>query len=390
MQNEDIEIIKFSNQTAKDKKLLRKFVNFHWKLYENESRFIPLLDYEFLGSGLLGITGWFHPDNLFFKHGEMAFFLAQKKGTVLGRTCAFVNHNHNKYYHDKVGFFGFFESKNDQPVVNALLDAAAVYLKTRGMESMRGPQNFPINESTPGALVEGFDTLPYIYYHFNYPYYEILFKNYGMEVIKKVVSMAGPTNRPIENRLLTINEKVKAIYSVTLETFSRKRWKVLRQYMFEIYNEAWQDNWGFVPFEKEEFFSNLEGIKLIWDPKMFIFAFVKGEPAAFIGAVPNILEKMTPIPGLQRAELLRAAKMLLTKGSIKSYRTGYFGIRPKYRKIGLDAVLFCEGKRYVQSKNYQACDVGWILEDNELVLRVSRFMGGERSRTYAIFQKDID
>lgn len=389
MTNATVKIIQFSNQTRQDLRLLKKYVDFHWQHYKDEPRFIPLLDYEYLGFKLLGVTGFFEPKYHFFQHGEMAFFLAYKDKVPVGRTCAFINHNHNQYYHDQVGFFGFFESIDDPMIANALLDAAANWLKSKGMTAMRGPQNLPINEATPGTLIQGFDAVPMIYYHFNYPYYGSLFENYGMQVVKKVVGWQVPVQTPIQERLLTVAEKVKLRFDISLEFFSRIRFKVLREYMFDIYNEAWKDNWGFVPFTKEEFFSNLEDMKLIWDPKMFIFAFVKGEPAAFFGSVPNVLEKMHPIPGLRRWELVRAARMLLTKGFIKSFRQGYFGIRPKFRKMGLDAILLSEAKRYTQRKGYQDCDIGWVLENNELVLRAADFMGGTLSRTYAIFQKDI-
>jgi GNAT superfamily N-acetyltransferase len=145
--------------------------------------------------------------------------------------------------------------------------------------------------------------------------------------------------------------------------------------MFDIYNEAWQHNWGFVPFTKEEFFDNLDNLRLIWNPELFLIAYVKGTPGAFCGAVPNIVEKMRPIPGFRRVELLRTVRMFLTTGLIKNYRMGYFGVRPKYRRIGLDAVLVTEAKRYAIGRNYQSCDIGWVLEDNKLALRLMHSMG---------------
>ena len=119
-----VEIVAFGNQTRKDKKLLKQFVGFHWKHYKDESHYIPLLDYEYLGFKLLGVCGFFEPRNLFFKHAEMKFFLAFRENKIVGRCNAFVNHNHNKQWKDRVGFFGHFESVNDLEVANALLDAA--------------------------------------------------------------------------------------------------------------------------------------------------------------------------------------------------------------------------------------------------------------------------
>lgn len=389
MSKEKIEILQFSNDTKEGRKLLKPFLMFHWTHYQGIPQFIPLLNYEYLGFRMLGITGWLEARHVFFKHAEANFFLAVRNGKIVGRTDAFVNHHHNEHANDKTGFFGLFESVNDPEVSAALLERAAEYLRSRGMTTMRGPQNFPVNEATPGIMIEGFDSKPYVYYHYNYPYYADLLAAYGMRVVKKVVGMDVPVQTPIEERLSRVTELTKKRYKITLESFTRKRYPILREQMFDIYNDAWKDNWGFVPMSREEFYHNLHSVKVVWDPKMFHFAYVDGEPAAFFGSVPNILEVLNPVPGFRRCELLRAVKMLLLKKRIRSFRQGYFGIKPKFRKIGLDAVLISEAKRYTQSHGYTACDIGWVLEDNDLVIKMADFMGGKRSRVYAIYEKNI-
>lgn len=389
MSNQRVDIIQFSNQSKADKKLLKQFVGFPWDHYADEPRHIPLLKYEYLGIKLLGVTGWFDPNHNFFKHGRMAFFLAKRNGKIVGRVSAFINERFNQHHHDSVGFFGFFESINDQRVTNSLLDAASHYALSQGMTTIRGPQNLPINEATPGTLIDGYDALPVIYYHYNYPFYAQLLEGYGMQVVKRVVGIDVPVQTPVEERLLKVTEATKKKHNITIETFSQKKYQELRRIMFEIYNEAWNDNWGFVPFTEEEFNLNVDDMKLVWDPNMFLFAFVEGEPAGFFGSLPNILEAMKPMPLFPRFELLRAAKMLLTKGRVKSFRQGYFGIRPKFRSMGLDSILISEAKKYTQKKGYQKCDIGWVLEDNEKVLHISKYMGGKLSRTYAIYEKNL-
>ena len=183
-----LKIISFSNQTSEDKKLLKKFIAFHWKHYQNEPQFIPLLDYEYLGFKLIGIHGFFEPGSLFLKHAEMRFFLAMKGDEVVGRCNAFVNHNHNKHWNDKVGFFGQFETVEDQNVADQLLKAAADWLKSKGMDTIRGPQNLPVNEATPGVMTEGFDSRPVIYFQYNKPFYADMIKKADFEPIKRVLS----------------------------------------------------------------------------------------------------------------------------------------------------------------------------------------------------------
>ena len=390
MTNETLRIIQFSNKTAEDRRLLKQFVEFHWSHYEDDSSFVPLLDYEYLGFKLLGITGFFEPTNLFFKHGEMAFFLALKGEIAVGRCNALINHNHNKHWDDKVGFFGQFECIDDQPTADALLNAAAVWLKSQGMEAMRGPQNLPINEATPGILVEGFQTRPVVYYQYSKPYYERLLKNHGLEVVKKVKSWEVPVNRPMEEKLERVGQKVMERFEVTLETWGQRPLSERKEEMLEVYNDAWNDNWGYVPFTREEFFKNVDDMQLIMEKGLFLFVYVKGELAAFFGGVPNIFERMQPARWARRCELLRALKMLLTKSKIKGFRLGYMGVKKKFRRLGLDGVMLWQQKLYSQKKKYEYCDLGWVLEDNVLVIRVAEMMQDvQLSKVYAIMQKPL-
>lgn len=390
MNPESCQIIQFSNQSAQDRRLLRKFVDFHWQHYRDDPQFVPLLDYEYLGFKLLGITGFFEPANLFFRHGEMTFFLALRGETVVGRCNAFVNHNHNAHWHDKVGFFGQFESIDDPAVTTALLDAAAAWLKSKGMETMRGPQNLPINEATPGLLVAGFETRPVVYYQYNSPYYEKLLLNYGLQVVKRVKSWEVPVNRPMEEKLERVGKKVIEHFGVTLETWDQRPLAERKAEMLEVYNDAWNDNWGFVPFTQEEFYKNVDDMQLVMEKGLFLFVYIKGELAAFFGGVPNIFERMAVAPGRKHSELLRAAKMILTRRKIKGFRLGYMGVKKKFRRLGIDGVMLWQQKLYSQKRGYEYCDFGWVLEDNVLVIRVGEAMeGAHLSKTYAVMEKSL-
>jgi len=182
-----VEIVEFGFRSSEDKLLLRQFVDFHWGHYENDPQYVPLLDYEYLGFPLLGIRGFFEPVNLFFNHADMRFFLAKRDGRIAGRCNAFVNRNHNRHWNDKVGFFGQFESIEDPEVSRALLGAAERWLKGQGMNAVRGPQNLPVNEATPGILTQGFDSRPVMYYHYTKPYYETLLTADGYKPVKNGV-----------------------------------------------------------------------------------------------------------------------------------------------------------------------------------------------------------
>ncbi|HDP99393.1 MAG TPA: hypothetical protein ENN22_09445 [bacterium] len=381
------EIITFGNRSARDKKLLKTFVDFHWEHYQDEPNYIPLLDYEYLGFRLIGIHGFFEPENLFFKHAEMIFFLAKQNGRIVGRCNAFINHNHNLHWNDKVGFFGQFECIDDQTVANALIQAAGDWIKQRGMTHLRGPQNLPVNEATPGLMTEGFDSRPVMYYHYNKKYYENLLRNAGFQPVKRMMSWEVAVNNPMEEKLERVAQAVVKRYGVQFESWGDRPLAVRKQEMLEIYNDAWSDNFGFVPFTREEFYQIIDDMLLIMDKGLFMFLYIEGEPAAFFGAVPNVSEKLTPLSFCQRCELLRAAKMLLRKGSVKGFRLGYLGVKKKFRKLGLPAVMLWKEKIYSQKKGYDYCDMGWVLEDNVLVIRLIEMMSAKPSKTYTVFEK---
>jgi hypothetical protein len=384
-----VEIVHFGYKSKEDRKLLRQFVDFHWSHYEKDPYYIPLLDYEYLGFSLIGMRGFFEPANLFFKHADMHFFLVKQEGRIVGRCNAFVNHNHNKHWNDKVGFFGQFESVDDPAVCKALTDAAVEWLKKQGMNAVRGPQNLPVNEATPGILTVGFNARPVIYYHYSKPYYESLLLDAGFKPVKRVLSWETEVQRPIEEKLQRLGQRIIDRYGITIENWGERPLKERKAEMLDVYNDAWSDNFGFVPFEQDEFYRIVDDMQLILDKGLFLFLYVQGELAAFFGAVPNVAEKMKPIPGLRRAELLRALKMIICKSRVRGMRLGYLGVKKKFRKLGLDGVMIWKQKQYAQEHKYEYCDLGWILEDNVLVLRLGEMMGGAPSKTYTIFEKSI-
>lgn len=389
MDTESIQVVQFGNKTPSDKKMLKQFVDFHWKHYSQDSNYIPLLDYEYLGFKLIGIQGFFEPENLFFKHADMCWFMAMRQSEIVGRCIAFMNFNHNQHWKDHVGFFGLFESEDNPEITKCLLDKAKTWLKEKGADTMRGPVNLPVNEATPGVMTAGFDSRPVMYYHYNKKFYEKLLAEYGLKPIKKVLSWEINVNAPMHEKIARLAKKIIQRYDITIEKWGDRSLQERKNEMFQIYNEAWNDNWGFVPFTSEEFFRIIDDMMLIMDKKLFAFIYVKGEPAAFFGAVPNVSEKMTPLAWCKRCELLRAIKMLIGARYTKGIRLGYLGVRPKFRRIGLDGVMIWKQKQYTISHGYQYSDAGWVLEDNYMVTRLIDLLGGKLSKTYTIFEISI-
>lgn len=385
-----IRIERFANTDPGARARLRAFVDFHWSHYRGDPQSVPLLDFEYLGFRLLGIDGYFEPRSLFLRHAAMAFFMAwDDRRRPVGRCVAYVNDDHNAHWNERTGFFGFFESIDDREVTVRLLRAAGGWLRERGMQVMRGPQNLPVNQATPGVLTEGFDSRPVIYYHYNKPYYLDLLTAAGLRPVKQVRSYEVPVHAPMEEKLQRIARIVEKRGGVVFETWGQRPPAERKQEMLDIYNDAWNDNWGFVPYRADEFFKVIDNEQLIADRGQFSIAYWRGEPAAFFGGVPNILDRMRPSRPFPRFELWRAARMLAGKRSIKGLRLGYLGVKKQFRNRGLEGLLLWKQKLYTQQRGYRYCDIGYVLADNAPVLSMLAMMNATPSKTYTILETPL-
>lgn len=307
---------------------------------------------------------------------------------MVGRCNAFVNHRHNEHWKDRIGFFGQFETIEDEKVASILLEAAEEYLRGKGMDTMRGPQNLPVNDATPGFMTKGFDTRPVMYYHYNKKYYPELVEKLGMKPVKHVFSWEVIPQNPMEPKLERLSHKIIKRYNVKIEAWDERPLDVRKKEMLEIYNAAWNDNYGFVPFTQEEFSQIIDDMLLIMDKKLFMFLYIKDEAAAFFGGVPNVAECLPRIGKYRHLELIRALKLILGAKKTKGFRLGYLGVKPKFRRLGLDGVMIWKQKQYTRTR-YTYCDMGWVLEDNKMVIRIIEMMGAKASKTYTIYEKKI-
>lgn len=382
------QIVTFSNESARDRRDLRRFVDFQRDLYRDEPRSVPLLRYEYLGSRVLGMKGFFERRNSFFNHGDCRFFLAEREGRVVGRICAFIDENHNRHWNAKVGFFGQFECIEDSGVARELLTHAESWLRERGMQVIRGPQNFPMNEATPGVLVSGFESRPVVYYHFNPQYYAGLVEGSGYAPVKSVLSWEiSVQENGIASALENLCRKIIDRYEITFEAWGQRPLQVRKQEMFDVYNEAWSDNFGFVPFEREEFYSIIQDMQLVMDKSLFLFVYSKGELAGFFGGVPNIFESLA-LRGLsQRVEFLRALKLLVKRP--KGFRLGYLGVKKRFQRMGLDGVMLWRQSQIAKQRGYEYCDMGWVLEDNRMTVQLIERCGARPSKKYTIYEKKL-
>jgi GNAT superfamily N-acetyltransferase len=366
---------------------LKQFVDFPWRLYRGDPHWTPPLRADLLGSRLLGMTGLLTPEHVYHREADVTHFMAWRGNEPVGRVSAAINHRYNDYHGTQIGFFGFFETIEDITVVTALLDRARDWIKARGMKVMRGPGEYSnATYERQGVLIDGFEYPPTVELTHNPPYYDRLLQEYGMQKAKDYYAYIADVQEPPSPRLVRLAERIKRRRNIETRALVMKDLDSEVDLILELYNEAWAENWGFLPILQEEADALKETLRLIIDPGLVRFAFLDGEPVAVLGAFPDAYIGLRPRwRWYGDSDLVRAARLLWVRRRLPRIRLMFFGVRPRYRKLGSDGVLYHEVKEYAMARGYQQYETSMLLEDNELVVRASAFMGGEYYKAWRIY-----
>jgi len=367
---------------------LRAFVDVPWSLFQGDPHWTPPLRAELLGSRVLGLTGLLTPEHPYHRAAEVTHFVVRDGRTLLGRASAAVNRRYNDHHDVKIGFFGFFDVCEDFRVASELLDRCREWLVARGMETMRGPGGYSnaTHEPHQGILVDGFDAPPTVELTHNPPYYADYAERYGLRKVKDYhayrIAIA-----PASERLLRVASAVRRRRGIETRPIDMRRLRDEVNRIVAIYNEAWANNWGFLPLIDAEAEAMADSLRLVADPGLMRFATVNGELAAVLGALPDPNVPLRPRWNrLADLDIARALRLLRTRTRIPRIRLMFFGVRPQFRKLGIDAVLYLEVLEHALRRGYTTCEPSLLLEDNELILRASSFMGGMHYKTWRIYE----
>ena len=321
------------------------------------------------------------------KHGEITPLIAYRDGKPVGRIAAIVNCSHNNYNGDSVGFFGFFDSINDPSVSNALVDAAAGILKSKGLTAMRGPYNPSINDDC-GILVEGCERPTFVSMPWNPAYYAALAKSAGLESVRTLYAWDVPLHIEMPERVKKIVDRIEKRQKASIRSIDMKNIKKEMEIIHRLYNQCLDRNWGFYPIALEDLLHAADDLKAIADPNLIFFVCMDGREVGFSLALPNVNEVFHA--SRKRKGILRFLEMALRLQfqKIKGDRLCVLGVEPAYRDKGLSAYLFFESFRAASPK-YAVSEVSWVEANNEDILEGAKLMGGHRSRTYEIFEKSL-
>lgn len=370
---------------------MQAFVDVPWSLFHGDPHWTPPLRGEFLGSRVLGLTGLLTPEHPYHQAADVTHFVARDRDRLLGRASAAVNHRYNAYHDAKIGFFGFFDVCEDYDVAAELLDRCHAWLLARGMDTMRGPGGYSnaTHEAHQAVLVDGFDASPTVELTHNPPYYADFIERYGLHKAKDyhayTIDIAPPSKRLL--RVAAAVQRRRRIETRPVD-MHRLRGEVNR--IVEIYNEAWAANWGFLPLIDAEAEAMADSLRLVADPGLLRFATVNGELAAVLGALPDPNVPLQPRwHRIADLDIVRALRLLRMRRRIPRMRLMFFGVRPRFRKLGIDAVLYAEILEHALRNGYRTCEPSLLLEDNDLILRASSFMGGRRYKTWRIYEMPL-
>lgn len=366
---------------------IKDFVAFHWKHYRGNERWVPQLNADLLGNRLLGMKGLLQPDHPFHQEADATHFMAFRGSEPVGRISVVMSRRFNDYYKSKIAFFGFFETIDDYAVAEGLFDAARAWAKAHGAEVLRGPGEYGnATHERQACLIEGFDQDVYVEHTWNYPYYQGLVERYGFAKVMDYEAYIIDVNAPVSERLHPLAEAVRKREKIETRGLDMSKFDDELRLVIDIYNQAWAQNWGFLPIEQWEVDALVEALRPIIDPGLVRFAFYDGKPIAVLGAFPDPNYLLRPRwKWYGDGDLIRLARLLTGKKHIPRVRLIFFGIVPGYRRLGADALLYEEVHAYAKSHGYGHVDVSLLLEVNELIIRASEFMGGKRYKTWRIW-----
>ena len=361
----------------------REFIELPFRLHASSDQWVPPLRLErhaFLSPRL----------NAYFKHADAQLFVARRDGRVVGRISAQIDHAFNRHQGNAWGQFGFLETEDDAAVLGALLDAAGGWLAERGRDRMVGPMDFSMNDES-GVLIEGHDRDPFIKQPWHPPYYQRLCEQAGLaKVVDLWMWELHITDRQkVVPALVDMAAKLEPEHGIRIRKMSRRRLSREMELFGETYNEAWKDNWGFVPYSEEDLKHYGQELQLVYDRNWFMIAerIDTGESVGVAITVPDINQVLKRMNG--RIVPFGWWHFLRRRRIMDRVRVGFLGVKPEYQHTGVAAGLYIEHFDMAMATPQKWGEMGWILETNDAMNRGMEGMGGRVVKKYRMYERDL-
>jgi hypothetical protein len=372
-------------EPSENRKERKRFIDFAWKVNAKDPAWVPPLR-------LTVEDNLDTKKNPFYKHAWIRMWNAYREGEIVGRIAAIVDDRHNEFHQEKTGFWGFFECVDDFEVASKLFAVAEEWLRKHGMQVARGPANPSLNHEC-GLVINAFDRAPYVMMTHNPAYYIKLVERLGYAKAKDLLAF-DMTPADFDPRVKRIAEKVKARGKLEIRPINMKKFAEEIQLIRQIYNSAWEKNWGFVPMDDEDFCHTAKSLKdVIW-PEFCQLGFIEGRPIGFSLSLPDLNQVLKDIPS---GKLLPFGifKLLAWKGAkakkINRVRVITLGVIPEYRASGLASVFYYEAYKAAMDLDLHGpSEMSWILEDNkEMISAIEAFAGRPAYKTFRMYDKSL-
>lgn len=330
--------------------------------------------------------------NPFYKHAKIRLWNAYKDGKIVGRISATIDDRHNEFHGERVGFWGFLECIDDKSVSDALFRAAEKWVKSQGMSAIRGPMN-PSTNHECGLLINNFGRAPYVMMTHNLSYYPALVEAQGYGKAKDLLAFELKAPEKFEPRISKVADLVKQNGKITFRPIDMKNFQKEVDLIREIYNDAWEKNWGFVPTDDAEFAHLAKSLKdVIW-PNYCLLAFIGDNPIGFSLSLPDINQVLQTIPS---GKLLPFGIFKLLTGlspkakKINRVRVITLGVKKAFRGTGVASVFYYETYKQCMKDGLWGGEASWILEDNkEMLSAIQTFAGVPPYKTFRLYEKTL-
>jgi hypothetical protein len=370
---------------VRDRKGKRAFLDVPFAIYRDDPNWVAPLY----------IERFEHLDpkkNPYFQHAEVELFIAERDGRTVGRISAQVCGLRSARYGDGVGQFGFLEAEDDPAVFAALIDHAAQWLKARGMTAMQGPFSFSINDEM-GMLIDGFDTPPNMMMGHAPRYYAERMVALGFTKAKDVIAYDYDGAAELPRSMAMAYGKAMNSGDIVIRPLDKKNLARDLEIIVSILNDAWSDNWGFVPWTREEIVTLGNNLKMLVNGQYIAIAEFRGEPVAMAVSLPNINDWIKDLKGrLLPFGWAKVAWNLLARPP-RSVRMPLMGLRRKFHGTPIGSAIAIGAietvRRYHLSRGTRQGELSWILEDNLPMRRLIELLGAKPYKTYRIYQKPI-
>ncbi len=330
--------------------------------------------------------------NPYFRHAKVERWIALRGGKPVGRITAQRCKLFQERFGKDKGQFGFLEAENNDETFDALIMTACLWLAERGVETLSGPFSFSINDET-GVLVDGFDTPPSMMMNHALPYYATQLERLGFQKARDLYAYDYALDTELPKSLTAMLDRVRASGDLMLRNIDMSNLDKDVDTIISIFNDAWRDNWGFVPMTFEEIKALSNNLKMLVRSEYGAIAYYKGEPAAMCITLPNINDAIADLNGrllpFGWAKLLWRLKLLPPR----TLRMPLLGVRQKYKSDFVGSALVAAVMENVQSyhkaRGTTHCELSWILEDNRPVRKLIDFMGGRHYKTYRVYERSV-